>query len=143
MCLSCCSLVAAVSQQCSLQHVRTVRSNPLTRDKQLGRRCQYPAPPPHTALSVPILIVLKRWFALDSQSLSCSAGKKVEYNVMAPGSRYSGLRTFTTHPWVLEDPEGTVYAVYVGTPPASRDAWASFVRLAAWMMHRLFRDQRR
>lgn len=41
-------------------------------------------------------------------------GKKVEYNVMAPGSRYSGLRTFTTHPWVLEDPEGTVYAVYVG-----------------------------
>lgn len=41
-------------------------------------------------------------------------GEKVEYSVMAPGASYRGLLTYSTHPWVLEDCEGTVYAVYVG-----------------------------
>ena len=47
------------------------------------------------------------------------AGEKVQYSVMPPGGSYRGLLTYSTHPWVLEDPEGTVYALYVGAFPAA------------------------
>jgi hypothetical protein len=53
---------------------------------------------------------------------------------MPPGGSYQ-IQTYTTHPWVFEDFEGTVYAVYVGAPLYSNGAFIACYLAAASAAH--------